>query len=142
MEKLTLKTAITFNAPAAEVWNGITDPKIVEQYFFGTQQESDWQPGSPIIWSGEWDGKTYQDKGNILEIDPGKYVKYTYWSSMGGTEDKPENYANVTYTLTEHDGITTLDITQDNIKDEKAKEHSEGNWQAVFGGLKKMLEEK
>lgn len=141
MEKLKLETQITFDAPQADVWNGLTDPEIVKQYFFGTNQESAWKEGSPIVWSGEWEGKAYQDKGTILEITPGEYVKYSYWSSMGGTEDKPENYQNVSYNLSEKDGVTTLDITQDNIKDEAAKVHSDGSWQAIFGGLKKLLEE-
>nr|WP_067061148.1 SRPBCC family protein [Mucilaginibacter sp. L294] len=140
MEKLSLSTKIDINAPAAEVWKGLTDPEIVKQYFFGTNVKTDWKAGSPITFSGEWEGKAYQDKGEIQEITPGKYVKYSYWSSMGGTEDKPENYANVSYTLEENEGFTTLTITQDNIKDITSKEHSEQNWQTVFGGLKKLLE--
>jgi uncharacterized protein YndB with AHSA1/START domain len=140
MSKLSLTTTIDIKAPVAEVWKGLTDPEIVKQYFFGTNVKSDWQVGSPITFSGEWEGKTYEDKGTILEITPGWYVKYSYWSSMSGTEDKPENYADVIYALNEKDGITTLAITQDNIKDEVSKEHSEKNWQMVFGGLKKILE--
>jgi uncharacterized protein YndB with AHSA1/START domain len=140
MEKLSLSTKIDINAPAAEVWKGLTDPEIVKQYFFGTNVKSDWKVGSPITFSGEWEGKSYQDKGEIQEITPGKYVKYSYWSSMGVTEDKPENYANVSYTVDENEGFTTLTVTQDNIKDVTSKEHSEQNWQAVFGGLKKLLE--
>ena len=140
MGKLTLKTTITFNAPAAEVWKGLTDPEIVKQYFFGTNVKSDWKKGSPVTWSGEWEGHTYEDTGEILEITPGKYVKYSYWSSMSGTENKPENYQDVSYNLSEKDGVTTLEITQDNVKDEAAKEHSEQNWQWIFGGLKKIIE--
>jgi uncharacterized protein YndB with AHSA1/START domain len=142
MSKQTLITTIDINTPAAKVWKGLTDPELVKQYFFGTNLKSDWKEGSPITFSGEWDGKTYEDKGSILEITPGEYVKYSYWSSMSGTEDKPENYANVSYRVTEKDGVTTLEITQDGIKDEASKEHSEQNWQMVFGGLKKILEEK
>src|SRR4051812_42085292 len=108
MGELSLETALTINAPAAEVWKGLTDPEIVKEYFFGTKLESDWKVGSPIIFSGEWDGKHYEDKGTILDITPGEYVKYSYWSSMSGTEDKPKNYANVSYRLIEEDGATTL----------------------------------
>ncbi|QXV64169.1 SRPBCC domain-containing protein [Mucilaginibacter sp. 21P] len=140
MEKLTLITSISINAQQAEVWKGLTDPEIVKQYFFGTTVNSDWKPGSSITFSGEWEGKAYQDKGTIKEIEPGKYVKYTYWSSMSGTEDKPENYADVSYSLDENDGVTTLILTQDNIKDEASRKHSEENWQMVLGGLKKILE--
>jgi uncharacterized protein YndB with AHSA1/START domain len=140
MGNLNLKTFITINAPAVKVWRALTDPEIVKQYFFGTNVQSNWKEGSPILWTGEWQGKTYQDKGTILAITPGKYVKYSYWSSMAGTEDKPENYQNVSYDLTEKDGITTLELTQDNIKDEASKQHSEQNWQGVFGKMKEMVE--
>lgn len=95
MSKQTLTTRISIKAPAANVWKGLTDPELVKQYFFGTNLKSDWKAGGPITFSGEWEGKTYQDKGTILEIIPGEYVKYSYWSGMSGTEDKPENYANV-----------------------------------------------
>jgi len=142
MSKQTLTTTIDIKAPKAEVWKGLTDPEIVKQYFFGTTVQSDWKVGSPITFSGEWEGKSYQDKGTILEITPREHVRYSYWSSMAGTEDKPENYANVSYRLTEKEDGTTLELTQDNIKDDASKEHSEKNWQMVFSGLKKILEGK
>ena len=140
MGNLTLKTTITINASAQKVWRALTDAAIVKQYFFGTDQQSDWKKGSPITWTGEWEGKTYQDKGTIIDITPGQFLKYSYWSSMGGTEDKPENYQYVSYDLQEKDGITTFELTQDNIKDEAAKEHSEQNWQSIYGEMKKMIE--
>lgn len=140
MGNFFLKTTITVKAPASAVWKALTDPAIVKQYFFGTNVESDWKKGSPVTWSGEWEGKAYKDKGNVLEITPGKYVKYSYWSSMSGTEDKLENYQNVSYNLSEKDGVTTLEIGQDNIKDEAAKEHSEQNWQHIFGKMKELVE--
>lgn len=136
----SLSTSITINAPAAKVWQALTDPSIVKQYFFGTNVKSDWEAGSAIIFEGEWEGKTYQDKGTILESEPGKFVKYSYWSSMSGTEDKPENYANVSYGLEEQDGKTILTVSQDNIKNQESKEHSEQNWQHVFGKMKEMVE--
>lgn len=140
MSNLQLKTTIIINAPAAKVWQALTDAAIIKQYFFGTDQQSDWKKGSPITWTGEWEGKTYQDKGTILDITPGQFVKYSYWSSMGGTEDKPENYQNVSYDLKEKEGVTTFELTQDNIKDETAKQHSEQNWQAIFGKMQEMVE--
>ena len=140
METLTLKTTITFKAPIAKVWDGLTNPAVVKQYFFGTNLRSGWQVGGPITFSGEWEGHTYEDGGIILDIDPPKLLKYTYWSSMSGTENKPENYNNITYELAEADGITTLVITQDGVKNQQAMEHSEQNWTMVFDGLKKIIE--
>jgi uncharacterized protein YndB with AHSA1/START domain len=142
MNNLSLTTKIKIKAAASDVWKGLTDPEIVKQYFFGTNVKSDWKTGSPITFSGSWDGKSYEDKGIIKEIVPGKYVKYSYWSSMSGAQDLPENYADVSYEVDEIEGVITLTITQDNIKDEASKAHSEQSWQTIFGGLKKILEDK
>ena len=139
METLTLKTIITFDEPIAKVWHGITDPALVKQYFFGTDLKSDFKKGSRITFSGEWEGKTYVDGGTILKIEPPKLLKYNYWSSMAGTEDIPENYVDVTYELSELNDVTTLTITQDNVKSQQALEHSEQNWQMIFDGLKELL---
>jgi uncharacterized protein YndB with AHSA1/START domain len=140
MSTLTLKTTITFKAPIDKVWQGLTDPAMVKQYFFGTDLKSDWLVGGPITFSGEWEGHKYEDGGVILDIDPPKFLKYTYWSSMMGLENKPENYYNITYDLSENGGITTLVITQDGVKNQEAADHSEQNWKSVFDGLKKMIE--
>src|ERR1700749_3206834 len=139
METFTSKTPITFNERIEKVWKGLTDPELVKQYFFGTNLKSDFKKGSRITFSGEWQGKTYEDGGQILAIDPPRLLKYTYWSSMSGTEDKPENYNNVTYELHEREGVTTLVITQDGVKSREAMEHSEQNWKTVFDGLKELL---
>ncbi|MEP6614133.1 MAG: SRPBCC family protein [Mucilaginibacter sp.] len=140
MSTLTSETTVTFKAPIAEVWKGLTDPAIVKEYFFGTNLKSDWKVGSPIIFTGEWEGRTYRDGGVILDIYAPKFLKYTYWSSMSGTEDKPENYNNITYELSEMCGETTLVIAQDGVKSEEAAYHSEQMWTAIFDGLKKIIE--
>ena len=97
--------------------------------------------GSRIIYKGEWQGKEYEDGGTILQLVPEKIFQSTYWSSMSGTEDKPENYATVTYELAKKDGGTLLSLTQDNCKTEEQKRHSEENWSIVLKGLKKVAEE-
>ncbi len=137
---LTGKVSININAPAARVWEALTTPSIIKQYFFGTDTISDWKVGSPIVFRGEWEGKHYEDKGHIIEKIPGKMLRYSYWSSMSGTEDKPENYVTITYDLAEKKDKTLLTVTQENIPDEKTKNHSEENWNKVFGDLKKLLE--
>jgi uncharacterized protein YndB with AHSA1/START domain len=140
MEKLTVNVQVKFQAPMAKVWQGLTDPAMVKEYFFGTDLESSWRVGEPIKFSGEWNGHKYEDHGTVLDIDPGNFVKYSYWSSMSGTEDKPENYANITYNLTENNGETELAVTQDNVKNEEAKAHSEQNWKGLFEELRKLIE--
>ena len=134
------EASIRIHAPVSGVWKALTDPAMIKQYLFGTNTKSTWKEGEPITFSGEWEGKKYEDKGTILKIVPEKILKYSYWSSMSGIEDKPENYYIITNSLQAIDDDTILTITQENIADEKVKEHSEGNWKVVLEGIKKLLE--
>lgn len=63
----------------------------------------------------------YMDKGVIKKIEKKKNIASTYWSSMGGKEDKSENYNLVTYKLSNKDGKTVVILTQDNINSENEK---------------------
>ncbi|MES2431881.1 MAG: SRPBCC family protein [Bacteroidota bacterium] len=137
---ITGQASIIINAPTSKVWEALTTPELIKEYFFGTDAISDWKEGSPLIFKGIWQGKEYEDKGVILNSEPEKLFRYKYWSSMSGTEDKEENYVNITYKLSEIANGTLLQITQDNIPDEKMKEHSEENWKTVLNGLKELLE--
>lgn len=134
------KQSIAINASPAQVWEALTNPEMIKQYLFGTQAVSDWQVGSPIVYKGEWQGKAYEDKGTVLEAVPEKLLVSTYWSSMSGVQDIPENYKKVTYEITAGDNGTVLTITQDNNATQEAKKHSEQNWKIVLEGMKKLLE--
>jgi uncharacterized protein YndB with AHSA1/START domain len=138
--KLEAKASVTLNAPTSKVWKALTDPAQIKQYMFGTDTKSDWKQGSPITYTGEWEGKKYEDKGVIKEIIPEKLLHTTYLSSMSGKEDKPENYANVIYSLEPKDGKTVLKISQDNNDTEESKEHSQKNWEMVLDSIKKLVE--
>lgn len=137
---ITAEVSLHIKADKAKVWEALTKPEIIKQYFFGTNTKTSWEPGSPIFFEGEWQGKKYQDKGTILDFQEERLVKYNYWSSMSGIEDKPENYVIVTYALSGEDGDLTLTITQENIPDEKMKEHSKENWLKVMNGMKELVE--
>lgn len=139
---ITGKVSVSINADASEVWNALTNPEIIKQYFFGTNAVSDWKEGSPVVFRGEYQGKSYEDHGTVLNVERNKLLRYSYWSSMSGIEDKPENYVPVTYALSEGNNKTTLTVTQENIPNEKMKTHSEKNWKMVLTNLKKLLEKK
>lgn len=137
---LTLETSVSIKASKSIVWSALTDPEQIKKYFFGTETVSDWKVGSPITFSGVWEGKPYMDKGTILQIEKEKILKYNYWSSFSGNEDKPENYANIIYSLEEKNGETIFSILQDNIKTTEVRDHSEQNWKMVMNSLKELLE--
>jgi len=142
--KSSIKADVSINIKGsrAAVWDALTNPDLIKEYFFGTNTTTTWEPGTAITFDGEWQGKSYQDKGTVLDYKEDDMLRYNYWSSMSGIEDKPENYAVITYTLTGQDDDVTLTVTQENIPDEKMKEHSMENWKKVLQGLKDLVEKR
>lgn len=141
MVNLTATAEIDIAAPAERVWKALTDPRIITRYFFGTQVETDWQPGSPIFWRGTYNGMDYEDRGEILECRPSRLLKVTHFSPMTGLPDIPENYHMLTFGLHDDGGITHVSLSQDNNADEAEAQRSADNWQAVLRGLKEIVEE-
>jgi uncharacterized protein YndB with AHSA1/START domain len=135
-------SSVDINAPRSAVWAAVTEPAEIKEWFFGTNLVTDWKPGSPIFFRGEWEGKEYEDKGEVLEYNPEESLSYTYWSSMGGTEDLPENYQTLRYTLTEGEGQTHLTIDQTDVASQEAADHSAENWKSVLVALKEYVEKK
>ncbi len=132
--------AIDIKAPAAKVWNALTDPHIISQYMFGTEVTSDWEVGSSITWKGEWKGKSYEDKGKILKVIPLEILQYTHFSPLDGIPDSPENYHTLTYELREVDGVTRIELAQDSNLNKKAMEHATDMWQKMLKEMKKVVE--
>lgn len=130
----------TIQSPANRVWQALTDPEMIKQYMFGSEIMTDWKVGSPIIYKGVWDGKPFEDKGEIVEVLPERRLVTTHWSPLSGTVDSPENYHRVTYEVSPQEGSTRVTIIQDNNADEQEKEHSEKNWKLVLESMKKLLE--
>jgi uncharacterized protein YndB with AHSA1/START domain len=132
--------SIDIHADPGKVWDALTNPDLIKQYFFGSEVTSDWKEGSPITYKGEYEGRSYEDKGSVVKVEPRKQLVVTHWSPMSGTKDSPENYHTVTYSLTPRDGGTHVDIAQDNNASEEERKHSADNWAMVLQGMKKLLE--
>ena len=139
-DTLIAETSISVDTTPAQVWKALTTPKLIKKYLMGTDVSSDWKEGSTITYTGEYEGKKYHDKGIIKKIEPEKILQSTYWSSMSGKADKPENYNLVTYKITKRDGKTVITLSQDNNSTEKEKEHLTKNWKMVLKKLKEVVE--
>jgi len=137
---LSMQASITINASIEKVWDALINPEVIREYFFGTETESDWKVGSSISFKGVWEGESYEDKGIVLKHDAKKELEYSYWSSLSGTEDKAENYANIIYKVKSNGNGTELTIIQSGFKTEEQKQHSEQNWKMVLENIKSILE--
>ena len=130
---LIASSKILINASPEKIWDVLTDSEKIKIYLYDTHVQTDWKKGSLIIFQGEYLGKQYKDKGNVIENIPYKLLKYKYWSSLSGLEDKEENYSIVTYTIepvNENDCQFTWH--QQGFSNEEGKCHTEE-------GLKNML---
>jgi uncharacterized protein YndB with AHSA1/START domain len=135
-----LTRSIAINAPTSKVWDALTNNIKRKQWFFGVDTKTDWKPGSSIVHTGEYEGKPYEDKGEILEIEPNRLLVHSHWSKTSGTPDRPENYQNVSFFLTEDDGKTTLTLAESNFPSDKARKMSEQAWDQALKGLKQLVE--
>ncbi len=139
---ITARVSETINASTYRVWEALTSPELIRKYFFGTNVHTDWKVGSTIEFDGEYEGKAYHDKGTILSFKDKELLKFNYWSSVSGIEDKPENYAIINYKLKGDYNSTTITIIQENIPDEKTKQHSVQSWKKVLSSLKEVVEKR
>ena len=128
---------IDIAASPARVWEVLTSSETLKELWFGAEVRTDWQVGSPITWSGEWEGKPYQDKGEILAVEPNRLLTFTHFSPLTGQPDVPENYHTLTYTLS---ASTHLKLEQDNNGSEDEAKHSEGMWAQLLEKVKQAAE--
>lgn len=131
---------VDISASPAQVWNALTDPALIEKYMFGSRVESTWQPGDPITWKGEYDGKPYEDKGEVVAVEPEHRLELTHFSPLTGQEDVPENYHRMVYELEEQGDTVHVTLQQDNNGSEDEAAHSAENWQTMLTSMKELVE--
>ncbi len=137
-------TAQTDVAAAPErVWAALTEPEQIATYMEGSKVTTTWEVGTPITWAGEYEGRPYEDKGEVLTYDEPNVLSVTHYSPMMGQPDEPENYHTLVYTLTRtgpaDDQVTHLDLTQDGNESEEQAEQFSQHWQTMLDGLKAQV---
>lgn len=145
---LIVTNTIIIDAPADKVWDALVNPAKTKQYMFGCETVSDWKKGSTLQWIGTFDGvELVAVKGEIVDIQPGKYLAYTAIDPNSGIDDHSENYLTVTYTLTEAGGQTTFTVTQGDYSkvtegERRYKEaYNDGvGWDPILVEIKKLVE--
>jgi uncharacterized protein YndB with AHSA1/START domain len=140
---LIVTGSVEVNADPEKVWDAMTNPEIIKEYLFGTQTITDWQPGSEIMFQGEYGENLefkYRDKGIVLRNIPFKVISYTYWSGFSGLEDKPDNYGIVTYSINNTGQQTRLTWTQEGYANDEGYERAQSGMEAFLNQIKGVME--
>ena len=139
-QTFTATSQVTIHASPRTVWKALTTPKLIKKYLMGADVHTDWKVGGPLVYTGEYQGKPYEEKGVIQQFEPEKILQATHFSKSSGKADRPENYALVTWRLQEKGDDTVVTVAQDGISTARGVEISEANWANVLEGLKKTAE--
>lgn len=131
----------TFNAPAALVWQAITDKEDLKHWYF-TLEEFRPVTGFEFQFTGNCEGGKYLHHCKIMEVIPGKKLAYT-WRYEGH-----EGLSLVTFELFAEGDRTRLKLTHEGLETfpkipvfERA--HFNEGWTSIIGtGLKEFVESK
>ena len=144
MDKPLIEVETDVLADAATVWDVLTARKSA--MFMGADVDTDWRAGSPIRFTGEFEGKAFRDHGEIRIADPQRRLAFTHYSPTSGKPDVPESYNLVDIALEPAGDRTTVRLSQTPLggerPDEKTIEQFRKNWQVMLDGLRKAAEEK
>ncbi|MBR9918124.1 SRPBCC domain-containing protein [bacterium] len=137
---LKVEHEILIHANAEEVWDTLINPEKIKQYLYGTHAKSEWTEGSPLTFSGEYEGEKYEDRGIIKVLKPNEVFQYTYWSGFSGLEDKPENYSLITFEIQPTEDNVVLKLEQKGFVNEDAQSHSDQGWRSMLQNIKEIAE--
>ena len=144
MSELVIRKEIEIDAPASTVWKVLTENEFIPQYMFNCVTETDWRPGSPLVWRGAADGKLYV-KGNIVAVEAPNLLMYTVIDPNSTIPDTPANYLTMTFSLKpKKDHSSVLEVTQGDFRtvaegQRRYQDTLDGD-DMVLQGIKKVAE--
>jgi uncharacterized protein YndB with AHSA1/START domain len=112
MTPLFIRKSIEVNAPVEALWKVLTDNDFIPQYMFGCVAETDWKPGSPLLWKGAADGILYV-KGHVVAVDAPHRLEYTVIDPNNpAVPDIPDNYLTMIYEIREQGRGSVFELIQ------------------------------
>lgn len=121
-----------------KVFDAITKPDIARRYW-GHENVSDWQPGSP--WQHVRDNaeRTVQLVGKVVEIDPPRRLVIT-WANPAQA-DNPDAASRVRFDIEPYEDMVRLTVTHDELEAGSGMDKGiRQGWPIVLSSLKSLLE--
>jgi uncharacterized protein YndB with AHSA1/START domain len=134
-------STVMIATPANRVWAVLTEPEFIKQWQYGSLLSTDWIVGNGIRFKTEWQGQVFEQWGTVLEFSPCQQLRYSLFAPRPGLEDRPENYFEMEYVLTEQAGGTLLEIVQVDNRDGAVQEDSQDeSSNPILAALKSIAE--
>jgi len=95
----------TFNTSADKVWNAITKPDQMKQWYFDSIEAFEPVVGFKTQFIVQANEKSYHHHWHVTKVEPGKKISYN-WKYEGIPGD-----SNVSFELSEKNGQTKLILT-------------------------------
>ena len=59
------------------VWPVVAEPAYGMQWQYGSNLQADWSIGSPIRFTSEWQGQTFEQWGTVVHVDSPNRLAYS-----------------------------------------------------------------
>ena len=121
-----------------KLWQALTDPEFIRQYWLGSTISSSWQKGAP--WTLSKSDGQIDTTGEILEIDPPRRVVIR-WQNERIPELAADGPSRCTIELAVMGDAVKLTILHEIERpDSKLINAVSGGWPLVLSNLKSLLE--
>lgn len=125
---------------AEKLWDALTTPDFMRQYWFGMTVDCDFKAGSP--WRLVFEDGRVADEGEIVEATPPKRLVIR-WRHQLREEMKAEGQAHCVMELEETNGavkLTVIHTLDTPVADSKFISAVSGGWPQILSNLKSLLE--
>jgi uncharacterized protein YndB with AHSA1/START domain len=132
---------VFIKATAEQVWDGITKPEYVDQYFHSCRLQAPLEAGGRYVGRSP-DGTQVWVDAEIIDFDPPRRLQHA-WRALYNDELAVEGESRVTWEIDpQDDGTCLLTVVHDQLENapKTAASVSQGGWMHVLSGLKTLLE--
>ena len=121
-----------------KLWEALTDPEFIRQYWYGVKVECTWKKGAP--WKLALPDGRLADAGEILEVEPPRRIVIR-WQNEWNPEMKAEGPSRCSIDLEPLDGAVKLTISHEIDRPaSKFITGVSGGWPYTLSNLKSLLE--
>jgi uncharacterized protein YndB with AHSA1/START domain len=121
-----------------KLWNALTRPEFMRQYFYNAWAECDWKIGSS--WKLMMPDGGVADAGEVLEIDPPNRLVLS-WRNEFQPQLKAEGFTRCSFELSQSAEMTRLIVNHEMERaGSKMIEGVSDGWPKILSSLKSLIE--